>query len=115
MPLFAVIGLDVPPHSMPLREAHRAAHRDYVLAQDRPVRLAGAMYDRQDNQCGSLLILEAPDADSVRAWFEQEPFYRNGVYGQFVVVEWRLALNRLPPMPDWRSAKGPVSSEDSSP
>ena len=106
MPLFAVIGLDVPPHSMPLREAHRTAHRDYVLARDQPIRLAGAMYDGHDNQCGSLLILEAADADSVRAWCEQEPFHSNGVYGQFVVVEWRPALNRLQPMPDWLQTKG---------
>ncbi len=101
MPLFAVIGFDVPPHAKSLRETHRAAHRAYVLERDEPIQLAGAMYDGEGNQCGSLLVLEAPDAGSVRAWFEQEPFHRNGVYSQFVIVEWRPALNRLQPKPTW--------------
>lgn len=106
MPLFAVIGLDVPPHAMALRETHRAAHRAYVLARDEPIQLAGAVYDGEGHQCGSLLVFEAPDADTVRAWLEQEPFHRNGVYGQLVIVEWRPALNRLQPMPDWPAGIG---------
>jgi uncharacterized protein YciI len=101
MPLFAVIGFDVAPHSMPLREAHRQEHRNYVLSHDAPVRLAGAMYDAQDNQCGSLLIFEARDEAEVRAWCEREPFHRNGVYAQLFITEWRPALNRLEPIPDW--------------
>lgn len=106
MPLFAVVGIDLPPNALLLREAHRAAHRAYVLAQDGPIQLAGAMYDEQGSQCGSLLVFDAPDADSVRAWVEQEPFRRNGVYGQFIVVEWRPVLNRLPAMPEWPTGQG---------
>jgi uncharacterized protein YciI len=106
MPLFAVVGIDSPPNATLLREAHRAAHRTHVLAHDGPIQLAGAMYDDQGNQCGSLLVFDAPDAESVRAWFENEPFYRNGVYGQFVVVEWRPVLNRLRALPDWPPGHG---------
>jgi uncharacterized protein len=100
MPLFAVIGVDGS-EGASLRERCRAEHREYYLAHDAPIRLAGAMHDDAGQQCGSLLVFEAPDAASVRAWYEREAFFCSGVYAQFTVLEWRPVLNRLPSMPEW--------------
>jgi hypothetical protein len=33
-------------------------------------------------------------------WYKDDPFFRNGVYKDFHVIEWRLALNRFEPT-DW--------------
>ena len=101
MPLYAVTGFDHPPHSMALRDRLRTEHRDYFLANDQAVKLAGAMYDNDGNQCGTLVIFEASTIDEVWDWFRREPFYKGGVYKDFHIVEWRLALNALTPTDGW--------------
>jgi uncharacterized protein len=95
MPLYAVIGFDHPPRSMTLREKFRAEHRTYVQTHDEATRMAGAFYDNQGNQCGTLMIFEANSAEDVWDWYRREPFYKNNVYKEFNVVEWRLAFNQL--------------------
>ena len=101
MPLYAVTGFDHPPHSMDLRDRLRPEHRNYFLANDQAVKLAGAMYDNDGNQCGTLVIFEASTIDEVWDWFRREPFYKGGVYKDFHIVEWRLALNALTPTDGW--------------
>lgn len=102
MPHFLVFGLDHPPHSMPLRDASRAAHRAYVLENDDPIRLAGAMVDADNNQCGSVYSFEADSVETVRRWLDQEPFVKEGVYESIKIVQWTPALNRLPAA-DWKA------------
>jgi uncharacterized protein YciI len=97
MPLYAVIGFDHAPHSMPLRDKFRAEHRSFAQANDQGTRLAGALFDAQGNQCGTLKIFEADSAEQVWELYRQEPFYLNNVYREFHVIEWRLALNRFEP------------------
>lgn len=97
MPLFAVIGFDHPPHSMELREKLRPQHRAYSQGKGEMTRLAGALYDPEGNQCGTLKIFEADNAQQVWDWYKDEPFFTNGVYKDFHVIEWRLALNQFEP------------------
>ena len=49
MPTFAAIGFDHPPHSMALRDAHRAAHRKYVLEHAAPIRIRRLLQAPLDN------------------------------------------------------------------
>ena len=100
MPYFAVIGFDHPPHSMDLREKFRLEHRAFSQGKSDVTRLAGALYDAQGNQCGTLKIFEADDAQQVRDWYRDDPFLNNGVYKDFQVIEWRLAFNKFEPT-DW--------------
>ncbi len=97
MPLYAVIGYDHPPHSMALRDRVRTEHREYYYQNDDPIRFAGALYDEEGNQKGSLLVFEAESPKQVQAWFAEEPFYANGVYKDFHIIEFGQALNRLEP------------------
>lgn len=101
MAYFIVVGLDHPPHSMALREVHRADHRDHVLRHDADIRLAGAVVDDAGNQAGSIYVFEADSADQVRDWLAQEPFVKQGVYRDLQVLRWTPVLNRLPAT-DWR-------------
>jgi uncharacterized protein YciI len=101
MPLYALIGFDHPPHSMPLRDEFRAEHRSFALENDQGTRLTGAMFDAQGNQCGTLTICEAASAQQVRELYRMEPFYRNNVYKEFHVIEWLPALNRFEPTGGW--------------
>jgi hypothetical protein len=101
MPHFLVFGLDHPPHSMAARDAARAEHRAYVMENDSPIRLAGAMIDADDNQCGSIYSFEAESAEQVQEWLAREPFVKGGIYESIRVVQWSPALNRLPAM-EWK-------------
>ena len=94
MPLYAVIGLDHEPHAMALRDSVRTEHRQYYLDNAIGVRLAGAFYQEQ-NQCGTLLIVEAGSEGEIRDWLAQEPFCRAGVYRDLRILEWRQAFNSL--------------------
>ena len=100
MPTFAVVAVDHPPHAMPLRDQHRAAHRKYVLEHAAPIRTAGAMRDAEGNQCGSIYVFEAASAEDVWAWLRAEPFVAQGVYESIRVVEWAPAFNTLATV-DW--------------
>ena len=102
MPLFAVIGLDHPPHAMPQRDAVRAEHRAYVKTNDGQIRLAAAMVDGDANQCGSLYLFEAEDEGQVREWLAHEPFVTGGVYKDLVVRELHLA-HQLLPRKEWNA------------
>ena len=95
MTLYAVIGHDHPPHSMPLRDSVRPEHRAYVRTNDQAIVLASALNDAEGNQCGSLFLIEADSPEEIRAWFAKEPFYANGVYADFKIIECRVAVNRL--------------------
>jgi uncharacterized protein YciI len=96
MPFYAVVGFDHPPHSMPLRDRTRPAHRAFVLKNDQMIRFATAMLDADGNQKGSIYVFEADDISAVRAWTADEPFCRAGVYRDLQIVEIDPALNRFP-------------------
>jgi len=100
MPLFAVTALDHPPHAMDRRDAARADHRQYVVANDGPIAFVGVMTDAGGNQCGSFYIFDAEDETQVRDWLDKEPFVVAGVYGEVIVRPFQLGLNRLAQQ-DW--------------
>jgi len=102
MPLYAVIGLDHVPHAMPLRDASRTAHREYVLAHDEPIQQVAVMLDDDDNQCGSMYFFEAESEQAVRDWLAKEPFVATGVYADVIVRRVMLGMSRITPS-DWPS------------
>jgi uncharacterized protein YciI len=78
MPQFMVFATDHPPHSMPLRDAKREAHRRYVLDNDSKITLAGVMLDDDGNQCGSVYSFSAANAAEVQAWLMPSPLLQLG-------------------------------------
>jgi hypothetical protein len=95
MPLFAVVGFDIADGAASLRERHREAHRAYFRAKADSARFAGAFYGVDGRQCGSFLLFEAESAEALLAWFCNEPFYKSGLYREFHVLDFRVALNRF--------------------
>ena len=103
MALYAVIGLDHPPHSMDLRDRFRPEHRAYYKETlDQHLQFAGALLDDDDNPCGTLLIFEAESAGQPRALLANEPFCKEGVYKDLHIIRWFGALNRLPAV-EWNT------------
>ena len=107
MPLYAIIGFDHPPHSMKLREEFRPGHRAYVREHGQDVRMAGAFWDKDGNQCGSLFLVEGESAEAVREWFSKEAFCAAGVYKDIHVIECRVAFSQIEPK-GWGQAAAPV-------
>lgn len=105
MPLFAVLGLDHPPHAMDRRDAARDAHRAYVVENDADIAFVGVCLDDDRNQCASLYLFEAESEEQVRSWLDKEPFVKGGVYGQLIVRRFMLGVNRLPQQ-DWPVRSG---------
>ena len=64
--LFVVIATDKP-NSLSLRTATREAHFAYAR-ESGLVKLGGPFLDGQGEMAGSLIIFEAADLDSARAW-----------------------------------------------
>jgi uncharacterized protein YciI len=95
MPLFAVIGLDHPPHAMARRDAARAEHRRYVVENDERIVFVGVCTDEDDNQCASFYVFDAESEQQVRDWLAQEPFVQGDVYGQLIVRRFLMGVNRL--------------------
>lgn len=103
MPLFAVIAFDDVPRAAALRERHRDAHRAYFQARAETARFAGAFYGDDGAQCGSFLIFEAESAEALETWFSEEPFRAAGVYADFRILDFRVAMSRVP-VADWDPA-----------
>jgi uncharacterized protein len=111
MPLFAVIGLDHPPHDMVRRRASQTDHRRYVLHHDAPIALTGAMLDDAGAQCGSIYLFEAESEQQVRDWFEREPFFKAGLYKDFVIRRFLLGRSLLQTQ-DWGMSKADLDRAD---
>jgi uncharacterized protein YciI len=86
MPLFTVVGYDHRPHSMALRDSVRPEHREYWYKSDDDTKYSGTQLDPKGNHKGSLMIFEAEYPEHIRAWYEEEPFHKRGVYKDFHII-----------------------------
>lgn len=96
MPLFAVIGLDQPPHAMAKRDAFRDVHNEYILANHEGMVLVGPFLDGEGNQCGSLYFFDVDDEAQIRNWLAEEPYFVEGVYADISIRPFQLGLSCLP-------------------
>jgi uncharacterized protein YciI len=78
---FSVYALDKA-DAGPRRAEHRDAHRARLRAPDHPVKvvMAGPLLGPGDAPIGSLLIVEAADEITVRAFVAADPYVKNDVY-----------------------------------
>ena len=89
--LFVVTALDKD-NSLSLRMATRAAHFDYAR-ETGCIRLGGPFLDSNGGMNGSLIIIEAPDLDAAKAWHENDPYRRAGLFKFSDVRPWKATFN----------------------
>jgi len=86
---FAIIGHDGPDAPV-LREQFLADHLAYiesVLEREDLIRVAGLLRDAPaEATTGSLLVVEAEDEARVRAFVEDDPYYRAGVWERLLIT-----------------------------
>ena len=93
--LFIVIAKDgtdpdAPARRSNVREAHLEGAR--ALAADGTLQLGGALLDDAGNMVGSALIVEAEDAEAVRALLEADIYHRGGVWRGYEVYPFKRAI-----------------------
>ena len=91
MPLFTISCRDKP-ESFDLRARTRDAHLAYLAAVGAAVRLGGPRLDAQGRSIGSLLIVEAEDADAAQALADADPYARAGLFASVRIEPWRLVV-----------------------
>lgn len=90
MPLYAVICKDRP-GALQTRLDTRAAHLAYI-EETGIVRLAGPLLDGSGDMAGSLVVVEAPDLASAKAWSAGDPYLAAGLFDSVEVAEWKKVI-----------------------
>ena len=73
-----------------VREAHLAFARDSGL-----IKLGGPFLDAGGQMCGSMMIVEAPDLDTIRAWHTADPYVKAGLFAVSDIRPWKPTFNPI--------------------
>lgn len=80
MPLFSIYCVDKPGHAQ-VRADNRPAHLDYARQFKEQFLLGGPMLSEDGaGMVGSLLIIDLPDLAAARAWAENDPYAKAGLF-----------------------------------
>jgi uncharacterized protein YciI len=87
-----VIQTQDKPNAFDLRAATRPAHLDYLKEQDAILLAAGPFLDDEDRMIGSLFIIDVPSEAEARAFAENDPFAKAGLFASTSIRKWRWGL-----------------------
>lgn len=93
MPLFVVIAIDKP-DSLALRLSVRERHFAFAQETGR-IKLGGPFLDAKGDMCGSLMIVEAADLETVKAWHASDPYAKAGLFARSEIRPWKATLNPI--------------------
>jgi uncharacterized protein YciI len=96
--LFVIIGHDVP-NSKDHRMKVRPLHLEYVRSQPEVVKLGGALLtDDSQGMLGSILIIDVADKAAAEEWSKNDPYRREGVFGEVEIRPFRAATVNMAPV-----------------
>lgn len=91
--LFVVTAIDKP-NSLALRTATREAH--FAYAKDTGViKLGGPFLDANGDMAGSLIIFDADDLETAKAWHAGDPYVKAGLFAHSDVRAWKPTFNPI--------------------
>ena len=93
MPLFVLTCIDKP-NALETRMAAREAHLAYVRGSGM-ARLGGPFLDEAGGMAGSMLIIEAEDLVSAKAFSEADPYAQAGLFQSVDVRPFKVTLGGL--------------------
>ena len=83
--MYAILCFDRP-DSASLRDAHRAAHMDFLKTNAAKVVFGGPLKNTPDGaSTGALIVVNCATRQEAEALIGADPFYRNGVYESVAV------------------------------
>lgn len=89
--LFVVTAIDKP-DSLELRLSVREAHFAFARETAR-IKLGGPFLDAKGDMCGSLMIVEAPDLETVKTWNAADPYSKAGLFASVDIRPWKATFN----------------------
>jgi len=91
--LFIVTAIDKP-DALALRLSAREAHLAYAK-ETGCMKLGGPFLDAAGAMCGSMMVVEAPDLDTVRAWHAADPYVMAGLFQSSDIRPWKASFNPI--------------------
>jgi uncharacterized protein len=91
--LFVITWIDKK-NSLALRLSVREAHLAYARDTGR-IKLGGPFLDTDGQMCGSLMIVEAPDIETVKAWHAADPYVKAGLFASSDIRPWKATVNAV--------------------
>ena len=88
--LIALIARDKP-GALQTRLDNREAHIAY-LKDTGVVSQAGPLLGEDEAMIGSLVILDVPDMDAARAWAENDPYAKAGLFASVELIPWKKVI-----------------------
>ena len=83
--MYAIVCFDRPDSSS-LRDAHRAAHMEFLKANSAKVVFGGPLKNTPDGpSSGAIIVVNCATRTEAEALIGADPFYRNGVYESVAV------------------------------
>lgn len=94
--MYAVICFDRP-DSAALRDAHRAAHAEFLSANAARIVFGGPLKSAADApSTGALIVVDCATRQEADAFIAADPFYRGGVYESVSVRAFKQVFPRTP-------------------
>ena len=94
--MYAVICFDRP-DSAALRDAHRAAHVEFLNANAARICFGGPLKSAADGpSTGALIVIDCASRQEADAFIAADPFYRGGVYESVSVRAFKQVFPRTP-------------------
>jgi uncharacterized protein len=83
--MYAIVCYDRP-DSASLRDAHRAAHMEYLKTNSAKVVFGGPLKNTPDGpSTGAIIVVSCATREEAEAFIKGDPFLRNGVYESVAV------------------------------
>jgi uncharacterized protein YciI len=77
------------------RMAARTAHLAYAGERLSMIKLAGPLLDAEGQMAGSMFIMEAEDAEAVKAFNAADPYTLAGLFARVEVRPWKITVGAL--------------------
>ena len=88
--LIALIAKDKAGH-FETRKANRDAHLAYIK-ETGVVAQAGPLLDADAQMCGSLVVLDVADMAAAKAWAQQDPYAKAGLFETVELIQWNKVI-----------------------
>jgi uncharacterized protein YciI len=78
--------------ALQIRLDNRADHLAWAEAEDSPVKMAGPLIGPNGDPVGSLLVVEADDADHLRQILEQDPYAQAELFEEVFTIPFKWSV-----------------------
>ena len=79
------------PGALQVRLDTREAHLAYIK-ETGVVEMAGPFLDEAGQMCGSMIVMDVADLAAARAWAENDPYNKAGLFSDVRIQEWKKVI-----------------------